>query len=414
MKISAIISLLAVAGNGAAFVLQRGSAPRSKLSMSTADLPKTSPIFDIATDNGPASRVGSGDVLLDNEVYRRYMDLDQKGKVQAEYIWIGGTGEDIRCKTRTFDQKITSVDELPSWNYDGSSTGQAPGDDSEVILKPVSYFHDPIRGGENILVMCETFTPEGEPIPTNTRNFAAACMEKVKDEECWFGIEQEYTLFDRDLKTPFGWPKDGSAPGPQGPFYCSVGIENAYGRYVAEAHYRACLNAGLAISGINGEVMPSQWEYQIGPCVGIAAADQLWISRYLLHRVAEDFGVVATFDPKPIEGYNGAGCHTNFSTKKMREKGGLDVIYEAVEKLGKRHAHHVAAYGKGNERRLTGGYETANINIFKAAVADRGASIRIGRSTAQNGCGFFEDRRPSANMDPYVVTGLIVETTLLL
>jgi glutamine synthetase len=376
---------------------------------------KTNPIFDIITDNGPASRGASVDVMLNNGVLNRYMNLDQKGSVQAEYIWIGGTGEDIRCKTKTLDKKVTSASELPLWNYDGSSTGQAPGKDSEVILKPVAIYPDPIRGGDNILVMCEATLPGTlEPIPTNKRRFAAEVMEKAKLEEPWFGLEQEYTLFDRDLKTPFGWPKDGSPPGPQGPFYCSVGIENAYGRSVAEAHYKACMYAGLSISGINGEVMPSQWEYQIGPCVGIDAADQLWISRYLLHRVAEDFGVVATFDPKPIVGYNGAGCHTNFSTKKMREPGGMAVINSAIEKLGKRHKYHVDAYGKGNERRLTGGYETANINTFKSGVADRGASIRVGRDTALKGYGYFEDRRPAANMDPYVVTALIVETTCLL
>jgi len=415
MKFSCCVSLiLATSAGVSAFIQpQQYVSSTSKISMSLSET-KTNPIFDIATEDGPASRVGSGNVLLNNEVYKRYMNLDQKGKVQAEYIWIGGSGEDIRCKTKTLDGKVTAVDELPSWNYDGSSTGQAPGEDSEVILKPVSIFPDPIRGGDNILVMCETYTPEGEPLPTNTRHFAAQCMEKAKSHEPWFGIEQEYTLFDRDLKTPFGWPKDGNAPGPQGPFYCSVGIENAYGRYIAEAHYRACMNAGIQISGINGEVMPAQWEYQVGPCVGIDAADQLWISRYLLYRVAEDFGAVATLDPKPIEGYNGAGCHTNYSTKKMREEGGMEVILQAVEKLKERHQHHIEAYGKGNERRLTGGYETANINTFKAGVADRGASIRIGRDTANKGMGYFEDRRPAANMDPYVVTSLLVESTILL
>jgi len=407
--------MLAAATGGAAFQAPSNGLVKKNtaLRMSTTE-GKTASIFDIPTEEGPASRNPSQDVMLDNEVYKRYMSLEQKGKVQAEYIWIGGSGEDIRCKTRTLNSKPSSASDLPKWNYDGSSTGQAPGEDSEVILVPVAVFPDPLRGGDNVLVMCEAETPDGVAIPTNTRRFANEMMEKAKDEVCWFGIEQEYTLFDRDLKTPFGWSKDGATPGPQGPFYCSVGIENAYGRYVAEAHYRACMAAGLDISGINGEVMPSQWEYQVGPCVGIDAADQLWISRYLLQRVAEDFGVVATLDPKPIPGYNGAGAHTNFSTKKMREEGGIEVINAAVEKLGKRHKTHIEAYGKGNERRLTGGFETANINTFKSGVADRGASIRIGRDTAREGKGYFEDRRPASNCDPYVVTGLIVQTTCVM
>ena len=147
--------------------------------------------------------------------------------------------------------------------------------------------------------------------------------EQGKAKEPWCGSEQEYTLFEPDGETPYGWPKGGFPSRPQGPYYCSIGTENAYGRPICEAHYRACIYAGINISGINGEVMPGQWEYQIGPCVGIDAADQMMVSRYILQRVCEDFGVYCTLDPKPIAGdWNGAGMHTNFSTAKMRKEGG--------------------------------------------------------------------------------------------
>jgi len=213
--------------------------------------------------------------------------------------------------------------------------------------------------------------------------------------------------------TPLGWPEYGF-PGPQGPYYCSVGTENAFGRRVVDSHYRACLYAGVNISGVNAEVMAGQWEYQVGPCEGISSGDQLWISRYLMYRVCEDFGVRVSFDPKPKSGdWNGAGCHTNYSTDAMRKEGGYDVIVAAIEKLAKKHEEHIKVYGEGNERRLTGAHETAPITAFSYGVANRGASVRIPRQAKLEGFGYFEDRRPASNMDPYVVTAKIVQTTIL-
>jgi len=343
----------------------------------------------------------------------KFLQLPQNGKVQAEYIWIGGTGSDIRSKTKTLSSVPESPDDLPEWNFDGSSTGQAAGNDSEVIMKPRAIFPDPFRGAPNILVMCDCYKPDGTPIPNNTRVKCAEIMERAADQKPWFGIEQEYTLFEADGVTPFGWPK-GGYPLPQGPYYCSNGAENAFGRPVVEAHYRACLYANLTISGINGEVLPGQWEYQIGPVEGISSGDQMWISRYLLTRVCEDFGVIVSFDPKPIPGdWNGSGCHTNFSTQSMREPGGFALIETAIQKLSEKHSEHISAYGEGNERRLTGKHETASINDFSYGVANRGCSVRIPRSTEKDGYGYFEDRRPASNMDPYVVTGKLVETCCL-
>ncbi|KAL4274109.1 hypothetical protein GQ457_13G028980 [Hibiscus cannabinus] len=336
-------------------------------------------------------------------------------KIIAEYVWIGGSGIDLRSKSRTLSKPVEHPSELPKWNYDGSSTGQAPGEDSEVILYPQAIFKDPFRGGNNILVICDAYTPAGEPIPTNKRARAAEIFsnKKVVDEIPWFGIEQEYTLLQQNVKWPLGWPV-GGYPGPQGPYYCAAGADKSFGRDISDAHYKACLYAGINISGTNGEVMPGQWEYQVGPSVGIEAGDHIWISRYILERITEQAGVVLTLDPKPIEGdWNGAGCHTNYSTKSMREEGGFEVIKKAILNLSLRHKEHISAYGEGNERRLTGKHETASINTFSWGVANRGCSIRVGRDTEKNGKGYLEDRRPASNMDPYVVTSLLAETTLL-
>jgi len=343
--------------------------------------------------------------------------LNQKGKVLAEYVWLGGSkttgGFDIRQKTKTLEKKPEKPEDLPVWNFDGSSTGQAPGDDSEVLLQPVAIFDDPFRGGDNVLVLCECLAPDMQAIPTNTRRAAKAGFDQKPDEEPWFGIEQEYTLFEKDGRTPLGWPS-GGFPGPQGPYYCSAGTDCAYGRSIMEAHYEACLYAGITISGTNAEVMPGQWEYQVGPCVGISSGDHLWMSRYLMVRVCEAQGINVSFDPKPIPGdWNGAGCHTNYSTAKMRAAGGYEEIVAAIEKLGKKHQEHIQAYGEGNERRLTGAHETAPIDKFCYGVANRGASIRIPRSAEAEKCGYFEDRRPASNMDPYIVTSKIFHTTCL-
>ncbi|XP_047424968.1 glutamine synthetase-like [Mugil cephalus] len=353
---------------------------------------------------------------LNKAVRQQYMSLPQGGKCQVTYIWVDGTGEGLRNKTKTLDTEPASIEDVPEWNFDGSSTYQAEGSNSDMYLIPVRMFRDPFTLDPNKLVLCEVLKYNRLPAETNHRTSCNKVMEKVKEHCIWFGMEQEYTLLGVDGH-PFCWPPNGY-PGPQGPYYCGVGADNAYGRDIVECHYKACLYAGVKICGTNAEVMPSQWEFQVGPCEGIEMGDHLWVARFLLHRVCEDFGVVATLDPKPIKGnWNGAGCHTNVSTKVMREEGGLQYIEEAIEKLSKKHAEHIAMYdahgGKDNIRRLTGQYETSNINDFSAGVANRGASIRIPRQVGHDKRGYFEDRRPAANCDPYTVTGAIARTCLL-
>jgi len=312
----------------------------------------------------------------------------------------------------TLDDKPYTAADLPIWNYDGSSTGQASGHNSEVYIKPRALFRDPFRGVPNLLVICDTYDSDDKPLPTNTRFEAADVMERAKDHHPWFGLEQEYTLFTKE-KWPLGWPHLGYPP-PQGPYYCSAGANVNFGRPIVEAHYRACLYAGIKIAGINAEVMPGQWEFQVGPCEGIDIGDHLWAARYLMHRLSEYFGLVVSFDPKPISGdWNGAGCHSNYSTLAMREPGGYEHIIKAIEKLKEKHADHIKVYGAGNERRLTGAHETAPIHQFSYGVAHRGASVRIPRSTFRSQCGYLEDRRPASNCDPYLVASRIVKTTVL-
>lgn len=323
---------------------------------------------------------------------------------RAEYIWIDGTEPTPLLRSKT---KIIPDGEEPGiWGFDGSSTNQAPGDSSDCVLQPAFVCPDPIRGGDDKLVLCEVLLIDMTPHPTNTRAACVEVAEKYKDQEPWFGIEQEYTFL-KDGR-PLGWPS-GGFPGPQGPYYCGVGADEIWGRDIVEAHTEACMDAGLHISGTNAEVMMGQWEFQIGPAGPVQAADEIYIARWLLYRIAEDFDVSVTIDPKPMPGdWNGAGAHTNFSTNRMRED--YDAIITACEALGEKAEEHITNYGAGVERRLTGLHETAPWTEYSYGVSNRGASVRIPWQVAVDKKGYIEDRRPNSNCDPYTVTRLITDT----
>ncbi len=328
---------------------------------------------------------------------------------RAEYIWIDGTEPTREVRSKT---KILADGDTPGiWGFDGSSTNQATGDNSDVVLQPVFQCPDPIRGGDNILVLCETLlTEDMSPHPTNTRAAARAAMDKYGDQEPWFGLEQEYTMVDPATQWPHGFPAHGF-PGPQGPYYCGVGAIKIAGRDIVEEHTTLCIEAGLAISGTNAEVMPGQWEFQIGPADTVTVGDHVWMARYLLYRVGEIHNVEISLEAKPMKGdWNGAGMHTNFSTKAMRE--GYEAITTACEALGAagKPEEHLAGYGIGIEDRLTGAHETQRYDQFSYGVSDRGASIRIPWQVAKDGKGYIEDRRPNANADPYVVAALMTNT----
>jgi glutamine synthetase len=323
---------------------------------------------------------------------------------KAEYIWIDGAEPTRKLRSKT--KILKKGTEPPIWGFDGSSTNQAVGHASDCVLKPVCVVPDPVRGGDNKLVMTEVLLTDMSPHPTNTRAQLVEIAKKYASLDFWFGIEQEYTFFEGTR--PLGWPDNGF-PAPQFGYYCGVGADEVFGRQIVEEHMDACLTAGLKIAGINAEVMPAQWEFQIGTAGPLEVADHLWLARWLLYRIAEDHGVSATLDPKPVKGdWNGAGAHTNFSTKAMRES--YDACVKAAEALRERHALHIANYGHGIEERLTGKHETCSYKEFKYGVSDRGASVRIPWQVAQEKKGYIEDRRPCANVDPYVVTRLIMET----
>lgn len=338
----------------------------------------------------------------------------------AEYIWMDGAipTRHVRSKARVVNVGSNpSIDNFPEWSFDGSSTMQADGHDSDCILKPVRFYKDPIRGEGNFLVIAEVYNPDGTPHKSNSRAQLRAVLDAgAAKQDPWCGFEQEYTLFKG--RQPLGWPEYGY-PGPQGPYYCGVGADEAFGRDIIEEHAVACLDIGILYYGLNAEVMPGQWEFQIGyrgddkeDSGVLRVADDTWVARWLLYRIAEEYGVNVSTENKPVSGdWNGAGMHTNFSTKDTRDKAkGKAAIDAAIKALSEKHARHIALYGYGLDRRLTGLHETCDINTFKSGTADRGCSIRIPQLVAQKGYGYFEDRRPGANADPYLVAARLCTT----
>ena len=346
-------------------------------------------------------------------------------RVKLEYIWLDGNEptQKLRSKTKIWDydhmtdplelngrvlayngRVIPSPDELPNWNFDGSSTNQAKGNKSDCVLKPVRIIMDPQRL-DGFLVMCEVMNSDGTPHKTNKRH------NLIDDPEYWFGFEQEYIL--TKTGNPLGFPNEGY-PKPQGDYYCGLGSENVVGRDIVEEHLQVCLEANLNITGTNAEVMIGQWEYQLFSKGAKKASDELWLYRFLLIRLTEKYDLRVDFKPKPVEGdWNGSGLHVNFSSDLTREVGGEDMFNSICEELGKTHSKHMEVYGEENNKRLTGLHETQHINKFSYGVSDRGASIRIPISTVENNWkGYLEDRRPASNADPYRLTNSIYNTLL--
>src|ERR1700759_5178632 len=177
-------------------------------------------------------------------------------KYKLEYIWLDGYQPipNIRGKTLVKDfDSFPTLEQVPSWGFDGSSTRQAEGHSSDCILKPVAVYPDSTRKN-GVLVMCEVMLPSGEPHPSNSR------ATIPDDPGTWFGFEQEYFLYQNGA--PLGFPREGF-PAPQGEYYTGVGFKNVgdVAREIVDKHIDLCLDACINLEGINAEVAKGQWEF---------------------------------------------------------------------------------------------------------------------------------------------------------
>ena len=327
-------------------------------------------------------------------------------KSKLEYIWLDGykPTQNLRSKTKVvedFDGKLKSCS---MWAFDGSSTQQAEGGSSDCLLKPVAIYPDPVRRN-GWLVMNEVLNSDGSAHESNGR-----ATINDDDDDFWFGFEQEYFLWDPETNLPLGFPKDQT---PQGQFYCSVGAKNTFGREVMDRHLDICLDAGINVEGTNAEVAAGQWEFQTFAKGAAKAGDEMWVARYLLERLAEEYGLSIEYHPKPLgdTDWNGSGMHANFSNTTLRTCGSKETYEKICESFRPVVKEHIAVYGAYNDQRLTGKHETQSIHEFSYGVSDRGASIRIPIMTVENGYkGWLEDRRPSSNGDPYKIAAIIIKT----
>ena len=329
-------------------------------------------------------------------------------KYKLEYIWLDGymPVPNLRGKTliKEYDS-FPTLEDLPDWGFDGSSTMQADGSNSDCILKPIRVFVDPARKN-GALVLCEVMNPDGTPHASNKR---ATILD---DDGTWFGFEQEY-FFYKDGR-PLGFPEHGY-PEPQGKYYTGVGYKQvgSIARQIVEEHLDLCLECGINHEGINAEVAKGQWEFQIFGKGSKKAADEMWMARYLLERLTEKYGVDIEYHCKPLGNtdWNGSGMHANFSTEYLRTVGGKEYFEALMKAFEENLEDHIAVYGPDNHMRLTGKHETAPWNKFSYGVADRGASVRVPHSFIKNDYkGYLEDRRPNSQGDPYQIASQILKT----
>ena len=333
------------------------------------------------------------------------MNLEELTRL--EYIWLDNAGQ-LRSKVKLTSDEIENNSMgstgAPQWSFDGSSTGQAVGNNSDCLLEPIAHYDNPIDGG--YFVLCEVFDSQSEPHSSNARA-KLADHDTINHDDWWFGFEQEYFFVSEG--TLAGWPS-GGYPEPQGDYYCGVGSQ--VGREIAEEHMVNCIHAGINVLGTNAEVALGQWEYQVFAKGHKKACDDLWMSRYILLRTAESKGVGINFHPKPVKGdWNGSGCHMNFSNPALREDGGMELIENICKKLEVTHEIAMENYGEDNTERLTGLHETQHHSKFSWGEMDRGASIRIPSFTVNNAYkGYLEDRRPASNIDPYKAVFYLLNT----
>ncbi|GAX81512.1 hypothetical protein CEUSTIGMA_g8940.t1 [Chlamydomonas eustigma] len=350
-----------------------------------------------------------------------------ENKILVEYVWLGSSGSDLRSKSRVFDTRPSSVDDVPMIAVDGGSYDQHP-EGQEVFLKPRKLFRDPFRAGDHLLVLCDSFKTNVnsslrnqnssctlEPSNSNSR---APCEETLNQASAHlpiFAAEQEYCILASSTvpsSTP-AWPY-AHLPDPCKPYMSVPGLSEANklktyasGRHLAERHLQACLHAGIKITETSQRTSPAArlWSYKLGPLLGVDLADQLWMSRFILLRLSEEEGLSVSFDPTAVGGA-GARCNMKYSTSETRNPGGgLSCIQLHLELLESAHLLHLLAYSKGCVSSRSLGFEVG-------VGGSKEPTLVVPSKTLILKAGHYVDQRPPSNVDPYLAIMVLVSTTL--
>jgi len=246
----------------------------------------------------------------------------------VEYIWID---KQIQSKTRVIYEIVYDLFDIPNL------TINRLGD--EIIIKPIKLFKCPFRKSPNLIVLCDTYTSSMVPLNNNYRYDAIIVFDKYINQNPWFSFEQEY---DANVDA-------------------------------AEEHLQACLYAEIKISSSDSKM------FGVGPLEGIDAADQLWMARFIMEKIAKQHRITI----------NWLGlCSIKFSTELMRATNGLNIILSSIEKL-----HNID-------------------QISNCGIGNYNQPIRIPQLVINDKSGYFEDRRPIADSNPYQTTANLLEITM--
>ena len=341
--------------------------------------------------------------------------------INSEYIWLDSENN-IRSKTKILNidielknndkkpseleiiQSLMNVSLYPNWNCNGKHLGDEV---SEIIIHPVFVSLDPFKKAPNVLILCDTYNLDGNPTKYNNRYSVNKLFNKHENLKCLFGFEQEFHIMklgDNFTLLPNKTMIKGE-PVKATKYYCSNGSMNAFGRNLVNRAVTLALEAGLSCGGYNSACGPAQWEIQIGPVqYGVCAADHLILLRFILSRLSENLDIHISLLPKPSEDIDSISyCHTNFSTESMRDSNGYTHIQNSIEKLKQTHSRDLEIYGKT---------DIEIHNNFTTDVTNRNVSVRIPTESKKNNKGYFEDRRPLSNCDPYLVCEALLNSVL--